>query len=58
MGEFIGGLILTIIIGLIAFVVSLAVGASSGMAATIAILAMLVVGCGVFVFTNDLNWFD
>lgn len=45
-------------IGVLAFLISLACGASAGMAATIAIIIVLALGFGCIVFTTDLNWFD
>lgn len=53
---------MTFLIGLILALVSLpisfACGASAGVAWTIAIIVLFVIGCGGFVVTDDFNWFD
>jgi flagellar motor component MotA len=47
-----------LIIAAISLPISFALGASAGVAWTIALLIVLVVGCGALVITDDINWFD
>lgn len=58
MEEFMIQAILGAIIGIVIFGVSIAFHASLGVAGTFGLIAFLSVAFGVFIFTDDINWFD